>query len=67
MKGILEDAGKRCTIQFCDRGVISTVDAMLLERHDGYWTVWNFDADTRGTITVQYDQIIEIGDLIKPR
>ncbi len=67
MKVGAEHEGKRCTIRFEDRDVFTTVDAMLLERHDTWWSVWNFDADSRGIITVEHEQIIEVGDLVKPR
>ncbi len=62
--GIVHE-GKRCTIQFEDHGVFSTVDAMLLERHEDYWSVWSFGSGD--VISVEHEQIVDIGDLIKPR
>ncbi len=65
MKVGAEHEGKRCTIRFEDHDVFTTVDAMLLERHEDWWSVWNFDSGD--AITVEHEQIIDIGDLIKPR
>ena len=64
MKPGKNSAGKLCVVEFDD---IGRVDAMLLEEAsiDGSWRVFNFATQTVNA--VGNDQIIDIGDHVRPR
>ena len=67
MKVTKKDIGKRCRVQFSDAPHNGQVDVMILgtTEEGESWDVFNF---AWGHINcVDPDEVVEIGDFIKPR